>query len=130
MASRRRPSKSQTPLDDRQQKLLAQQEELRLRVEKLNRVIEEAPRIKAERERAQREQLLVDRSTRAHHRLNSTTLADSRYDQFPGAPASRGKRKPLKAERRQTFLITMVLLVLLVVAVFFLLSVWNRLWPS
>jgi hypothetical protein len=130
MASRRRPSKSQTPLDDRQQKLLAQQEEVRLRMEKLNRVIEEAPRIKAERERAQREQLLVDRSTRAHHRLNSTTLADHRFDQFPSSAASRGKRKPLKAERRQTFLISLSLLVVLALAIYVLLSVWNRLWPS
>jgi hypothetical protein len=130
MAARRRPSKSSTPLDDRQQKLLAQQEELRQRVEKLNRVIEEAPRIKAERERAQREQLLVDRSTRAHHRLNSTTLADPRFDQYPGPSSSRARRRPLKAERRQTFLISLSLIVVFAMLVVWILSVFHWQWPG
>ena len=62
--------------------------------------------------RAQRDELLVDRSTRAHHRLNSTTLADSRFE-LSGASPSRARRRPLKAERRQTRLIFLSLLVLL-----------------
>lgn len=95
-------------------------------MEKLNRVIEEAPRIKAERERAQREELLLDRSTRAHHRLNSTTLADSRFDQAP----SRGRRKPLKAERRQALLMSLAWLVALLVLVVWLLNVFHWQWPS
>ena len=130
MASRRRPSKSSTPLDERQRKLLDEQEKLQQRMEQLNRVIEEAPRIKAERARAQRDELLIDRSTRAHHRLNSTTLADTRFEQFAGRPPSRTRRRPLKAERRQTLLIFSGLLVVLTILVFWLLSVWHWQWPG
>jgi hypothetical protein len=129
MAPRRRPTKTSTPLDDRQRKLLEKQEELEKLAAKLNRVIEEAPRIKAERARAQREELLVDRSTRAHHRLNSTTLADNRFE-FAGRPAAPKRRKPLKAERRQTFLIFCSLVVVLAVFVLWLLSVWHWQWPG
>ena len=130
MASRRRPSKSSTPLDERQQKLLEEQEKVRQRVEQLNRVIEEAPRIKAERVKAQREELLTDRSTRAHHRLNSTTLADTRFEQFTGRPPSRTPRRPLKAEKRQTHLIFCGLLLVLFLLVVWLLSVWHWQWPG
>src|SRR5271167_262182 len=129
MASRRRvskPSKSSGPLDERQRKLLEEQEQLQQKMEQLNRVIEEAPRIKAERVRARRDELLDDRSTRAHHRLNSTTLADMRYDQ----PAGPFRRRPLKAERRQTRLIFFGLLFLLFVLVVWLLSVWHLQWPG
>ncbi len=130
MASRRRPSKSSGPLDERQRKLLEEQEKLKEREAQLNRVIAEAPRIKAERARALRDELLVDRSTRAHHRLNSTTLADNRYDQLRGMPSSRARRRPLKAERRQTRLIFFGLLVLLAILVIWLLSVWHWQWPG
>jgi hypothetical protein len=130
MAARRQPNKSSSPLDERQQKLLKEQEEIQQRMEQCNRVIEEAPRIKAERVRAQRDELLVDRSTRAHHRLNSTTLADTRFEQYPGRAASRGRRRPLKAERRQTRLIFFALLLFLAVMVLWLLSVWHWQWPS
>ena len=130
MASRRRPSKSSTPLDDRQRKLLEEQEKVRQRVEQLNRVIEEAPRIKAERLKTQREELLTDRSTRAHHRLNSTTLADTRFEQFNGRPPNRTHRRPLKAERRQTRLIFCGLLLVLFLLVVWLLSVWHWQWGS
>jgi len=129
MASRR-PSKSSGPLDERQRKLIEEQEALKQRVEQLNRVIAEAPRIKAERVRAQRDELLVDRSTRAHHRLNSTTLVDNRFEQLSGRPPSRASRRPLKAERRQTRLIFLSLLVLLAIFVVWLLSVWHGLWPG
>jgi hypothetical protein len=130
MAARRRPSKSSTPLDERQRKLLEQQQELQLRMEKLNRVIEEAPRIKAERVRAQRDELLVDRSSRGHHRLNSMTLADNRYDQFASRAPNRTPRRLLKSEKRQTRLIFFGLLLLLFVFVVWLLSVWHWQWPS
>jgi len=130
MAARRRPSKSSTPLDERQRKLIEQQQELQLRVEKLNRVIEEAPRIKAERVRAQRDELLTDRSSRGHHRLNSMTLADNRFEQFTGRPPSRTPRRPLKAEKRQTRILFFGLLLLLFVLVVWLLSVWHWQWPS
>ena len=129
MAARRRPSKSDSPLDDRQRKLLEQQEQLRQKMEQLNRVIEEAPRIKEQRARAQRDELLTDRSTRAHHRLNSTTLADTRYDQF-APPARTRRRRPLKAERRQTLLIFCGLVVVLALLVIWLLSVWHWQWPG
>ena len=130
MAARRRPSKSGSPLDERQRKLLEEQEALRQRVEQCNRVIEEAPRIKAERARAQRDELLIDRSTRAHHRLNTTTLADTRYDPNSGAIPGRARRRPLKAERRQTRIIFFGLLLVLAVLVVWLLSVWHWQWPS
>jgi hypothetical protein len=130
MAPRRRPSKSSGPLDDRQRKLLEEQEKLEKLAAQLNRVIEEAPRIKAERARARRDELLVDRSTRAHHRLNSTTLADTRFDQFSGRSAAPKRRRPLKAERRQTFLIFCSLVVVLAIFVLWLLSVWHWQWPG
>jgi len=125
MALRRRPSKSSGPLDERQEKLLAEQEVLKQRVEKLNRVIAEAPRIKAEREREQREQLLAERTSRGQHRLNSNTFSDIRYDAPSGGQRS---RRPLKAERRQTLLIFLGLLVALSILVLWLLSVWHGQW--
>jgi len=121
--------KSSTPLDDRQRKLLEEEEKLKQRAELLNRVIEEAPRIKADRVRAQREELLMDRSIR-NHRLNSSTLADNRYEQMAGRPPSRTKRRPMKAERRQTRLIFFGLLLLFAVLVIWLLSVWHWQWPG
>ena len=130
MASQRRSGKSSTPLDERQRKLMEQQEKLLQRMEQLNRVIEEAPRIAAERARAQRDELLTDRSTRRHHRLNSTTLADSRFDQFAGSAPSRARRRPLKAEKRQTRLIFFGLLFVLSQLVVWLLSVWHWQWPG
>jgi Flp pilus assembly protein TadB len=130
MAARRRPSKSGSPLDERQRKLLEEQEALRQRVEQCNRVIEEAPRLKAERARAQRDELLIDRSTRAHHRLNTTTLADTRYDPNSGPASGRARRRPLKDERRQTRIIFFGLLLVLAVLVVWLLSVWHWQWPS
>jgi hypothetical protein len=130
MAARRRPSKSSSPLDERQRKLLEEQEQLRQRVEQCNRVIEEAPRLKAERARAQRDELLIDRSTRAHHRLNTTTLADTRYEQHSGAAPSRARRRPLKAERRQTRIIFFGYLLALAVLIFWLLRVWHWQWPN
>lgn len=130
MAARRRPDKSGTPLDERQRKLLEEQEKLQRRMEQLKSVIEEAPKIAAERARARRDELLVDRSTRAHHRLNSTTLADTRFDQFGGRQASRTRRKPLKAERRETLLIFCGLLLVLAILVVWLLSVWHWQFPG
>ena len=130
MASRRRPSKSSSPLDERQRKLLEEEEILQKRAQELHRVIEEAPKIKAEKERAMREELLTDRSTRAHHRLNSTTIADNRFDQLPGPSPRRTRRRPLKAERRQTFLFSCVLVVILAFLVIWLVSVSHWQWPG
>lgn len=132
MALRRqsgKSGKSGSPLDDRQRKLLAEQEKVRQKMEQLSRVIEEAPRIKEELARARRDELLTDRSTRAHHRLNSTTLVDHRYSEFAGGTPSRARR-PLKAERRQTRLMFFGLLLLLFVLVVWLLSVWHWQWPG
>jgi hypothetical protein len=130
MAARRRPSKSSTPLDDRQRKLLEKQEELQLRMEELSRVIEDAPRRKAERVRAQRDALLTDRSSRGSHRLNSMTLADNRFEQFAGRPPNRTRRRPLKAEKRQSRLIFFGLSLVLFCLVVWLLSVWHWQWPG
>lgn len=101
-----------------------------MRMEQCNRFIEEAPRIKAERVRAQRDEFLVDRSTRAHHRLNSNTLSDIEFDHSSGPIANRGRRRPLKAERRQTLIIFFGLVVLLSLLVVWLLSVWHWQWPA
>ena len=130
MAARRRPSKSRTPLDDRQQALLAEQEKLQQKMAQLNHVIKEAPRIKAARERAQREQLLADRHQRGPHRIFSHTVADPRFDSFSGPNGGQFRRRPLKAERRQTFLIFCGLVVLLALLVRWLLSVWHWQWPG
>lgn len=133
MALRRpsgKSSKSNGPLDDRQRKLLEQEQEIEQRKAHLNRIIEEAPRKKAERARAQRDELLVDRSTRAHHRLNSSVLADTRFEQFGARPAGPSRRKPLRSERRQTRLIFFALLVGLAILVVWLLSVWHWQWAG
>jgi hypothetical protein len=128
MASRRRPSKSNTPLDDRQRKLLEEQEKLQARMDQLNRMIEEAPRIKAEKVKARRNEILSDRATRAVHRLNSATLADNRYDPGFGSAPRRPRRGTLKAERRQARLIFCLWLFLLAALVIVLLSYWHRLF--
>ena len=138
MAARRQPSSKArklgktdgSPLDDRQRKLLEEQEQLKQRVEQLNRVIADAPRIKEERSRAQRDQLLVERSTRGQFRLNSATLTDTRYDEFASRASGRARRRPLKAERRQARMFFLCLLVLLGFLVFWLLSVWHWQWPG
>jgi hypothetical protein len=125
----RRSNKPDSALDNRQRKLDEEAEKLKQREAQLNRVIEEAPRLKAERVKAQREELLMDRSIR-NHRLNSSTLVDSRFDQLGGRPAARPRRKALKAERRQTRLIFLGLLLMLAVLVVWLLSVFHGQWPS
>jgi hypothetical protein len=130
MAARRRTSKSRTPLDDRQLKLLEEQEKLQEQMDKLNRVIAEAPRIAAERMKARRDELLVDRSTRAHHRLNSTTLADTRFEQFGGRSPRQARRRPLKSEQRQARLIFFGLLFVLALGVVLLMHVWHLQWPG
>ena len=130
MAARRRPSKASTPLDDRQRKLMEEQEKLQLRVEKLNRVIEEAPRVAEAKKKAQREALLADRSSRGHHRLNSHTLTDTRFEPFGGSRPNRARRKPLRAEQRQNRLYFCVLLLVLAGLVIWLLSVWRLQWPG
>jgi nitrogen fixation/metabolism regulation signal transduction histidine kinase len=123
----RRPSKTRTPLHDRRDKLAEQQETIRQKMEQLNRVIEEAPKIKEERVRAQRDALVAERGRRDFS-LHASTIIDPRYDHFPAPSSSR--RRPLKAERRQTQIMFLALLVILAVAVLFLLSVWHRQWPG
>jgi hypothetical protein len=130
MAARRRSIKSRTPLDDRQLKLLAEEEKLQAEMEKLNRVIAEAPRIAEQRLKARRDELLVDRSTRAHHRLNSSTLADTRFEQFGGAAPRRARRRPLKSEKRQTILVTFGLLFALAIMIVVLLHVLHWQWSG
>jgi len=130
MASRPRPSKSAGPIDERQRKLAEEQEKIDKLAKHLNRVIEEAPKIKAERERAQRDALLTDRGARSDYYLHSNTLVDTRYDPFAGPRTSPSRRRALKAERRQSLLIFLGLVVFLAVFVLWLLVVWHKLWPS
>jgi chromosome segregation ATPase len=130
MPARKRPSKSsRTPLDDRQRKLLEEQEKLQQRMEELSRMIEDAPRIKAEKVKARRDELMTDRRSRSEFRLNSATLMDTRYADF-GGKSSGARRRPLKAERRQSLLIFLGWLLLLAVLLIFLLSVWHWQWPG
>jgi hypothetical protein len=122
----RRPSKSSSPLDNRQRELIAKQEDLQRQMDELQSVIAAAPLKREAHARAQRDQLLVDRSSRAIHRLNSTTLADNRFD----LPRSRTRRRPLKAEKRQARLFTMALLFVFAIMVIVLLHYWHLQWPS
>jgi hypothetical protein len=129
MPAPRRPRKFNTPLDDRQRKLNEEQEKLSLMEQKLKSVIEQAPRLKEDRLRARRDELLADRSSRVVHRLNSTTLADRRFE-LGDRPISRVRRRPMKAERRQIMFIFCALVVLLGIAVVWLLNVWHLQWPG
>ena len=116
---RRRPPKSFTPLDQKQQELARRETELRSEVEKLERMIADAPRVAEETSRRQREELLM-RATEGRSRLDvSVALQDKRYgdDHWSGR-----RRGSLRKERREGRIVFLVLVIALSVAIVWLAS--------
>jgi hypothetical protein len=116
---RRRPSKSGTPLNAKQDELALREQQLRDEMQKLERMIEEAPRVAQETTRRQREELLA-RASQGGNRLDvSIALHDKRWgdDGALGAP-----RRSLRKQRREGRIIFIVLIIALSAAVLWLVS--------
>ena len=73
---RRRPLKTETPLNQKQDELAQREMQLRGEMEKLERMIAEAPRVAEETTRRQREELLT-RATEGRSRLDVSPLSGS-----------------------------------------------------
>jgi hypothetical protein len=117
---RRRPSKSGTPLNAKQQELARRETELREKMQKLERMIEQAPRVAEETTRRQREELLA-RANEGSSRLDvSMALHDKRF--LDGGRHSEGPRVSLRKERREGRIIFLVLVIALAAAVLWLIS--------
>lgn len=115
----RRPQKSGTPLDTKQQELAHDASVLREKMRKLEQMIEEAPRKAEETNRRKREDLL-SRATEGRSRLDvSVALHDTRWDD--GGHASR-PRKSLRKQRREGRIVFIVLVIALFAAVVWLAS--------
>ena len=115
----RRPTKSNTTLDQTKHELARQESELRDKMEKLERMIEEAPRMAEELTRQQREELLI-RAGGERSRLDvSLALHDKRYgdDGGPVLP-----RRALRKERRDGRIIFLLLVIALMAAVIWLVA--------
>ena len=114
----RRPSRSNTPLDQTKQELARQESELRDRMQKLEKMIADAPRVVEEAEKRQREELLM-RASQGGSRLDvSLTLQDWRQ----GEPGSAKRRGSLRKERREGRIVFIVLVIALLVAALWLLK--------
>ena len=115
---RRRPTKSNTTLDQTKDALARQENELREKMEKLERMIAEAPRVAEELTRQHREELL-SRAGEERSRLDvSLALHDKRYadDSFSGP------RRPLRKERRDGRIVFLLLVIALMGAVIWLIA--------
>ncbi len=116
---RRRPSKSGTPLNAKQDELAQRELQLREQMQKLERMIEDAPRVAEETSRRQREELLA-RASDGGSRLDvSIALRDKRWAD-DGELGSR--RRSLRKERREGRIVFIVLVIALSVAVLWLVS--------
>ena len=116
---RRRPSKSGTPLNAKQDELAQRESQLRDEVQKLERMIADAPRVAEEKTRRQREELLV-RASEGRSRLDaSIALQDKRWGDDGELSSRRGS---LRKERREGRIIFIVLVIALSVAVIWLVS--------
>ena len=116
---RRRSSKSETPLTEKQHELAQRENELRAKMQKLERMIAEAPRKAEETNRRDREELLM-RASEGSSRLDvSMTLNDKRYGD--GGHYS-GRRVSLRKERREGRIVFLVLVIALAAAVIWLVS--------
>jgi septal ring factor EnvC (AmiA/AmiB activator) len=116
---RRRPSKSETPLTEKQQELARRESQLRSEMQKLERMIAEAPRVAEETNRRQREELLA-RATEGSSRLDvSIALQDKRYGDGYDSGARRGS---LRKERREGRIVFLVLVIALTAAVIWLVT--------
>lgn len=115
----RRPPRSTTPIDQKQQELAQQESDLRNQVEKLERMIADAPRVAEETTRRQREELLM-RANEGANRLDvSIALQDKRYGDDRSGTKRRGS---LRKERREGRIVFLVLVVALAITVIWLLS--------
>jgi septal ring factor EnvC (AmiA/AmiB activator) len=115
----RRPSRSTTPIDQKQQELTQEESALRNQVEKLERMIADAPRVAEETSRRQREELLM-RANQGGNRLDvSIALQDKRYGDDRGGTKRRGS---LRKERQEGRIVFIVLVVALATVVGWLLS--------
>jgi septal ring factor EnvC (AmiA/AmiB activator) len=116
---RRRSSKSETPLTEKQQELARREAQLRNEMQKLERMIAEAPRKAEETNRRQREEILA-RASEGSSRLDvSIALQDKRWGD--GGNYNR-PRVSLRKERREGRIIFLVLVIVLAAAVLWLAS--------
>jgi len=116
---RRRPSKSGTPLNEKQAELARQETQLRDKMQKLERMIAEAPLVAEETTRRQREELM-SRASEGRGRLDvSIALQDKRYGD---GGTYTGPRVSLRKERREGRIVFLVLVIALAAAVIWLLS--------
>lgn len=115
----RRPPKTGTPLNQKQEELVQRETQLRGEMEKLERMIAEAPRVAEETTRRQREELLT-RASEGRSRLDvSVALQDKRWGEDSRVG---GRRVALRKERREGRIIFLVLVIALCVAVIWLVS--------
>jgi hypothetical protein len=114
----RRPSKSNSTLDQSKQDLAKQESELREKMEKLERMIAEAPRVAEELTRQHREDLLI-RAGEERSRLDvSLALHDKRY----GDDNFSGPRRPMRKEKRDGRIVFLLLVIALMAAVIWLIA--------
>ena len=119
---RRRSSKSETPLTEKQQELAQREAQLRSEMQKLERMIAEAPRKAEETNRRQREEILA-RASEGSSRLDvSIALQDKRWGD--GGSYNR-RRVSLRKERREGRIVFLVLVIALAAAVLWLASHLN-----
>src|ERR1044072_4963071 len=110
----RKRSVSNTPLNQQQQELAAQEADLRRKMDDLQRMIEEAPRVAEERTRREREELF-ERASEGRERLDvSMALNDKRYGEYTWQPR---RPRSLRKQRREGRLLFVVLVIALAVAV-------------
>src|SRR2546421_12676620 len=115
----RRPPKTGTPLNQKQEELAQRETQLRGEMAKLERMIAEAPRVAEETTRRQREELLT-RASEGRSRLDvSVALQDKRWGD---EGRSSGRRKSLRKERREGRIIFLVLVIALGIAIIWLVS--------
>ena len=116
---RRRPSKAETPLNQKQEELAQRETQLRGEMEKLERMIAEAPRVAEETTRRQREELL-ERASEGRSRLDvSVALQDKRWGDVSRVG---GRRVSLRKERREGRIVFLVLVIALGLLVVWLVS--------
>ena len=115
----RRPPKTGTPLNQKQEELAQRETQLRGEMEKLERMIAEAPRVAEETTRRQREELLT-RASEGRSRLDvSVALQDKRWGEDSRVG---GRRVSMRKERREGRIVFLVLVIALCVAVIWLVS--------
>jgi hypothetical protein len=107
---RRRPAKSGTPLNAKQDELTQREEKLRAEMQRLERMIEEAPRLAEETSRRQREELLA-RASQGGSRLDvSIALMDKRWSDHGGVRLRPGSLRKHRREGRIVFIVLLIAL--------------------